>query len=166
MIVITCTLVHRFIFAAVAAFSFSLGPVLAAETGDIAVENAVIRATVPTASVAAGYMTIINTTDMDDSLLAIVAPGAERVEVHEMVMDGDVMKMRPVAGGLAIAAGETLELKPGGLHLMIMGLTAPLVAGESVVLRIIFETSGAIDVPFAIIDRTTAIPVRDKTMGN
>jgi copper(I)-binding protein len=166
MIVNIRTSFHRAILAAVAAFSVLLGPVIAAETGDIVVENAVIRAPVPTASVAAGYLTIINRADQDDRVMSIDTPSAERVEIHEMVMDGDVMKMRPVAGGLAIAAGEPLELKPGGLHLMIMGLTAPLVAGETVMVRLTFETSGAIDVPFAIIDRTTAIPVRNETMGN
>ncbi len=60
------------------------------------------------------------------------------------------MKMRPIPGGLAIPAGATVELKPGGFHLMFMGLKRPLVEDETVMVTLTFEKAGAVEVPFAI----------------
>ena len=63
---------------------------------------------------------------LDDRLIAAQAAIAQRVEIHSMEMDGGVMRMRAVDGGLAIAAGDSVTLAPGGLHIMLMGLTTDL----------------------------------------
>ncbi|MBC7768176.1 MAG: copper chaperone PCu(A)C [Phycisphaerales bacterium] len=99
--------------------------------------------------VAAGYMTIVNAAAIDDRLVAIATPRAQRAEAHEMSMDGDVMRMRAVEGGLAVGAGETATLAPGGMHVMFYGVTQPFMEGESIPVTLTFERAGeiAIEMP-------------------
>lgn len=105
----------------------------------VRVEGAWARATVPGQQVGGVYMTL---TAADDSqLLGGASPAARAVEVHEMVMDGDVMRMRPM-DALALPAGRAVELRPGGLHLMLIDLKAPLVAGASVPLTLRLRDAG------------------------
>lgn len=99
--------------------------------------------------VSAGYLTIRNDTDAADYLLSATSPRAERVEVHEMTMDGAVMQMRPV-DRLEIAAGESVQLAPGGAHLMFFGVTSPFAEGESISVQLVFETAGTIDVSLPV----------------
>ena len=101
--------------------------------------------------VAAGYLTIANGTGADDRLITASSPRAARVEIHEMTMDNDVMRMRAIEGGLPLPAGGIVELAPGGLHLMFMGVTEPFVEGETVAVTLNFESGGAIE---------TTLPVR------
>jgi hypothetical protein len=102
------------------------------------------------ASVAAGYMRITNGDSEPRQLLGGSTVAAERVEIHTMSMDGGVMRMRPLPDGLAIAAGETVELKPGGLHLMLVGLRRPLVQGENVPLTLTFDGGLAVEATLAV----------------
>jgi copper(I)-binding protein len=74
-------------------------------------------------------------------LVSATSPVAGVVEIHEMVMDGSVMKMRAVAG-LDLPAGKTVELKPGGFHVMLMDLKQELKVGESVPLTLVIESAG------------------------
>jgi copper(I)-binding protein len=99
--------------------------------------------------VAAGYLTISNRAAGDDHLLGATSPRAERVEIHEMVMDGAVMQMRPVAR-LKIPAGQDLQLEPGGMHLMFFGVAAPFDEGQEIPIRLNFETAGMIDVSLPV----------------
>lgn len=71
-------------------------------------------------------------------LVRVETPAADVAEIHEMKMDGDIMKMRAVPG-LDLPAGQAVELKPGGYHLMLMDLKAPLVKGSSVPLTLVFQ---------------------------
>ncbi|MEC7761703.1 MAG: copper chaperone PCu(A)C [Pseudomonadota bacterium] len=118
--------------------------------GDLTLEGAFSRATLPIAPVAGGFMTITNTGDTDDRLIGAASEVADRMEIHEMAMDGDVMRMRELADGLAIPAGETVELKPGGYHLMFMDLSEPLVEGETVEVTLTFENAGEVVFPLSI----------------
>jgi periplasmic copper chaperone A len=95
--------------------------------------------------VSAGYLTLYNGTDADDHLLRATSPRAERVEVHEMIMDGAVMQMRPVER-LTAPAGETVVLAPGGAHLMFYGVTTPFNEGETIPVQLTFENAGVVDV--------------------
>jgi copper(I)-binding protein len=79
---------------------------------------------------------------------------AREVQIHTMNMDGGVMRMRPVEGGLAIPAGGRVVLQPGGLHLMFMELSAPLVAGSTFPVTLRFANAGDIKVEFNIEART------------
>ncbi|MBY5973429.1 copper chaperone PCu(A)C [Ferrimonas balearica] len=118
--------------------------------GPLKLSGGFSRATLPNAPVGGGFLTITNTGDNDDRLVGAESPLAGHMEVHEMAMEGDVMRMRELADGLVIPAGETVELKPGGYHLMLMDLQAPLVEGETATITLIFENAGRVEVPLAI----------------
>lgn len=117
--------------------------------GDLTLTNAYTRATPPRAPVAGGFVTVANA-GADDRLVAAKSPIAARVEIHEMAMQDNVMQMRELPDGLPIAAGETVELKPGGLHLMFFDLTQPLTEGETIPVTLSFEKSGEIEIQLAV----------------
>ena len=102
------------------------------------------RATPPRASTAAIYMTLI--TPVGDRLTGASTPVAGKAEVHEMRMDGNIMRMRAVEGGLDLPAGKPVTLQPGGYHLMLEGLKAPLRTGESVPVHLTFQKAPPLDV--------------------
>jgi iron complex transport system substrate-binding protein len=138
--------------AAVAALlALALDGVAAAAERPIAVEAAWARPTVAGATVGAGYLVIRNHGPDADRLQGASSPRAVRVEMHESRVEGGMAQMRPVAS-LPIAAGASVRFEPGGLHLMLVGLQGPLVAGERVPLRLRFERAGVVD---------TALEVRD-----
>src|SRR5262249_6124230 len=103
------------------------------------------RATPPAAPSAGGYLTITNTGTEPDRLIAVSSPNAEKGELHQMSMDNDVMKMRPLTGGIEIPAGGKLMLAPGGLHLMFTTLKEPLVEGGKLPITLTFEKAGKVD---------------------
>jgi len=103
-----------------------------------------IRATVPGMKTSAAYLEITNNGALDDRLIAAQAAIAQRVEIHSMEMDGGVMRMRAVDGGLVIAAGDSVTLAPGGLHIMLMGLTTDLPAGSQHEITLVFEKAGQV----------------------
>ena len=109
-------------------------------SGELRIEQAWARTTPPGATTGAGYLTIVNEAAAD-RLVSASSPVADKVELHESAMDGMVMTMRPL-GPVAIKAGETLALAPGGKHLMFTGLKAPFLAGEKVPLTLTFEIAG------------------------
>ena len=121
-----------------------------AEIGDIAVTNAFIRATVPGAPVAGGYLVIQNNGSETDRLAGGSAKFAERLEFHTMSMEGGVMKMRRLDDGIEIPAGETIVLKPGGMHIMFMGPTGPLTPGDALTVTLMFEKAGAVDLSIPV----------------
>jgi copper(I)-binding protein len=118
--------------------------------GALMIDDPWTRATPPGAPVAGGYFTVTNTGTVADRLVGGTVPFAASVEIHEMRMDGDVMKMAEIPGGLEIKPGETVELKPGGLHVMFMRLTQPLKEGETVTGRLAFATAGEVEVTFNV----------------
>jgi len=87
---------------------------------------------------------------MTDRLLSGSTEAAKKVEIHEMAVIDGVMTMRPVQQGLAIGAGQAVRFAPGGLHLMLVGLTAPLKQGDLIQLSLKFENAGEIMVPFEV----------------
>ena len=101
------------------------------------------RATAPGARIAAGYMTIRNAGKTPDKLVSASSPAAEKVETHVTVKDGDIFRMREVKG-YDIPAGGSFELKPGGAHLMLVNVKAPLKEGEKVPLTLRFEHAGQV----------------------
>jgi periplasmic copper chaperone A len=108
------------------------------------------RATPPSAPAGGGFLKITNTGTTPDRLVSASSPGADIVQVHEMKMDGNVMRMREVEKGLEIPAGGSVTLAPGGYHLMMMGLKAPFKQGASVPVTLVFEKAGKIDVELAV----------------
>ncbi len=116
-----------------------------AQSTSIQIEQPFSRATPGGAKVGGGYLTIVNKGSAADKLVAASSPASERVEIHEMKMEGGVMKMQEVAGGLAVDAGKSVALAPGGYHLMLMGLKAPLKEGDKVPVTLTFEKAGKVD---------------------
>jgi len=141
-------LVAAFVAALVGACSPAPAP--KSGGGGIVVSDAWTMATPPGAAVAAGYMTINNQAAAVVRLVGGSSPAAQSVEVHNMTMDGGVMQMRPVEGGLEIPANGAVELKPGGLHLMLVGLQRPLAEGESVPVALTFDDGTRVDVVLAV----------------
>lgn len=129
--------------AALAA-SLVAGPARAddVKAGDLVISQAWSRATPKGAKVGGGYLTIENKGSSPDRLVGASADVAGKVEVHEMSMEHGVMKMRPLENGLTIAPGKTVKLGPGGYHLMMMDLKAPLKLGEKVPVTLDFEKAG------------------------
>lgn len=109
------------------------------------IDHPFARATPPAAMAAGAFLTIKNTGTQADRLIRATSPVAGVVELHEMAMDGNVMRMRPIAG-IEVPAGAQVALKPGGYHVMLMELKGPLVEGKQVPLTLVFEKSGTIEV--------------------
>jgi copper(I)-binding protein len=118
--------------------------------GNIEVSGAFSRATLPGAPVAGGFLTLNNKGATDDLLVSASAPIAAETQLHEMAMEGDVMKMRQLAGGIPVPAGESVMLKPGGLHIMFMGLNTSLAEGDVVPVTLTFEQAGTVTVDMAV----------------
>jgi copper(I)-binding protein len=120
------------------------------KAGDLTLKHPWTRATPKGAKMGGGFVVIVNAGQGADRLIGGSLELAGRTEVHEMKMDGDVMKMRKLDGGLDIPAGATVELKPGSFHLMFLDLTAPLEAGTKVKGTLVFEKAGTVPVEFAV----------------
>lgn len=100
----------------------------------------------PMGGTSAVYMTIANAGGAADRLVAASTDAAATVELHESKLVDNVMQMAPVPGGIEVPAGGTAELKPGGLHIMLIGLTRDLNAGDTLRLTLTFERAGTITV--------------------
>jgi len=118
--------------------------------GSLDISGPYSRATPQGASNAAGYLTIKNSGTTADRLIGGSSDAAAKFEVHEMSMDNGIMKMRPIPGGLEIKPGQTVELKPQGLHVMFVGLKKPLKQGDHVKVTLEFEKAGKVDVDFDV----------------
>jgi len=103
----------------------------------VSVADGWVRATVPGQKATGAFMKI--TAKDSAKLVSAASPSAGVVEIHEMKMEKDVMKMAPLANGLDLPAGKTVELKPGGYHVMLMDLKAPLAADSTVPVTLTFK---------------------------
>ncbi|SDB28263.1 copper chaperone PCu(A)C [Bauldia litoralis] len=135
------------ILAAVAVSVSLVAPAAAHEVtlGSLTLTELWSRATPPNAPTAGGYLTITNTGDTADRLVAVSTAQAGKSEIHEMTVSDGVMTMRPLAEGVEVPANGTLVLAPGGFHLMFMKLQAPFVEGEEVPVTLTFEQAGSVD---------------------
>jgi copper(I)-binding protein len=139
------TLIHRILFAtAVAAVTL---PVCAQQA--LKVEAAWARPTVQGQSGGGGFLTIVGG-DRSDRLVGARADIAKDVQLHTMTMDGNVMHMREVPA-IDVPAGRTVELRPGGYHVMFMGLKQPLKVGEHFPLTLRFEKAGDVKVEMQVL---------------
>ena len=110
--------------------------VSAPATAQIAVKEAWVRATVPQQKATGAFMQI--TAPADSKLVEVKSPVAGMVEIHEMKMENNVMKMRAVTG-VDLPAGKAVDLKPGGYHVMLMDLKGQVKEGDTVPLTLVFE---------------------------
>jgi copper(I)-binding protein len=135
------------------------------KVGALEIDHPWSRAVPKGATVAAGYLTIKNTGTEPDRLVSGSTPVAGKFEIHEMTMDKGVMRMRPVPAGIVIKPGETVELKPQSMHIMMMGLKQPIEKGKSFKGSLVFEKAGAIEVDFAV-EGVGATPTAAHDMHN
>lgn len=127
----------------------------AAPAAPIVISEAWAAPTPAGISVGSAYAIITNTQDVADTLVSVETARAERTEVHEMAMEGAVMRMRRVET-LSIPAGGGVTLAPGGLHLMLYDLPTPLIAGETIVVRFRFAEAGMIEAELPVEARPRA----------
>lgn len=123
--------------------------------GQLKIENPYARATAPGQKAAGGFMKIENK-GTADQLIAASSPVAGEMQLHTMAMDGNVMKMREVKA-IDVPANGSVDLKPGGLHLMFMDIKTPLKAGEAVPVKLKFQKAGEVEIK---------VPVRDMSSGS
>lgn len=125
-------------------------------SGPIAVSDAWARGTTASAKAGGAFLTIANTGAAPDRLLSAVAEVAERAEIHATVESEGVMRMREVDGGVPLPPGQAVEFRPGGYHVMLMGLKRPLIPGEPFPLTLTFEKAGSVQVEIEIKPATYA----------
>lgn len=118
--------------------------------GDIVVGHPWTRATPAGTEVGVGYLKITNNGKEPDVLTAVTFEGAASVEIHEMKVEGDKATMRQLRDGLEVKPGETVELKPQGIHLMLIGLKKPIAEGPNINGSVTFKHAGTIDLAFKV----------------
>jgi len=129
------------------------GPALAHDymQGDIQIMKPWSRPLPAVSTNGAAYMTLMNKGSAPDKLLSASTPAAKKAEIHTHIMEGGMMKMRQVEA-VEILPGEAAVFEPGGLHVMMMGLTEPLVEGKSFPLTLEFERAGTVEVKVMIFE--------------
>jgi periplasmic copper chaperone A len=143
----------RIALVALGIFAICTGQTAQAEdalVGGLKISAPWVRATPSGASVGGGYMTITNTGTTSDRLLGGSSDLSARFEIHTMSMDNGVMKMRPVASGVEIKPGQTVQFNPGGYHVMFVGLKKPFEQGQQVPAFLQFEKAGKVAVNFTV----------------
>jgi periplasmic copper chaperone A len=120
------------------------------KVGQLTIDHPYTRSTAPGQKVAGGFMKIENK-GTADQLISASSPVAGEMQLHTMAMDGNVMKMREVKS-IDVPANGSVELKPGGLHLMFIDLKSPLKASESVPVKLKFQKAGEVEVKMPVKD--------------
>jgi periplasmic copper chaperone A len=134
--------------AAIATLALATAPAHAADydVGSIHISQPWARATPKGASSGADYMTITNSGSDVDRVNCVSSDASAQCQMHTMTMEDGVMKMRPVEGGLEIKPGETVTLKPGGYHVMLLNLSHPLEQGNTLKVTLKFDKAGTVDI--------------------
>jgi copper(I)-binding protein len=129
---------------------FQAGVATAADVqvGSLVIEAPWSRATPGGAKVGAGYLAVVNTGDNADRLVSASSDIAERVEIHTMTMENGVMRMRRLKDGLVLHPQEVTELKPGGHHIMFIGLKRPIKKDDELAVELVFEKAGKVQLKF------------------
>ncbi|MFT3987667.1 copper chaperone PCu(A)C [Aestuariivirga sp.] len=118
--------------------------------GEIVIEHPWAREAPMAAGVMAGFMKIKNEGKTDDRLIKATLELAPKVQLHDMKMEGDVMKMFELPGGIAIPAGKTVELKPKSLHVMFMDMTEHPKQGAEIKGTLVFEKAGTVSIDYEV----------------
>lgn len=131
---------------------FSASPAAAADydVGSMHISQPWARATPKGADDGAGYMTIANKGTTPDRVSCVSDDASAQCVIHSMTVEGGIMRMRPVKGGLEIKPGQTVTLNPGSYHIMFVDLKHPLVQGQTVKATLKFDQAGTVDVEYPI----------------
>ncbi len=139
---IVCTLLFAGIILPAGAQQYKLG--------DIEILNPWTRETPRGIRVGSGYLYIINHSNTPDRLVSISTNGVKTTEIHSMAVVNDIMKMEKMHNGIEIPGNGEITLKPGGDHIMFMGLSQPFKLGDKISAKLTFEKAGTIDVDFSV----------------
>ncbi|MBY5519208.1 copper chaperone PCu(A)C [Rhizobium leguminosarum] len=121
------------------------------KAGDLEISGGFAKAMLPGQPVGGGFFTVKNNGQADDRLVSVSSPAAGEVQIHEMVTKDNVMRMRQLKDGIAIAAGETVKLEPGNLHLMFQKVKSPFKQGDTVPVTLTFEKAGKVDLVLQVL---------------
>jgi len=141
---------HTLAVAGALALAASTARAHAYKLGDLEIDHPWSRATPAAAPVGAGYLSVTNKGTTADRLVSAGSDVSAKVELHEMAVIDGVMRMRALDKGIEIPAGGKLEFKPGGYHIMFIGLKAPLKVGDRVPVTLRFQNAGTIDLEFQV----------------
>lgn len=133
---------------------------MAVKAGALEITQAWTRATLPGQPAGGGFLTIENKGNEADRLVSASSPLTPMTQVHEMKMEGEVMKMAELKDGLEIPAGGKVELKPGSYHIMFMGLKDQVKEGDVVKVKLVFERAGEVEIDLP------AMPADTKAVGH
>jgi len=141
--------------ATCAALCLSSGLYAGTAAEDVQAEGAYARAVPPGQPNSAAFVSLTNKSDADHALVAAESSASKVVELHTHLLEEGMMKMRPVAK-IDLPAGETVELQPGGLHLMLIDLARQLSPGEEVSITLVFEDGSrtSLKVPVKTVQQT------------
>jgi copper(I)-binding protein len=137
------------VFVGIAVFFSAQVLAQVSKVESVTVSGAYTRATAPGQQVAGGFMKIDNKGNVADQLVSASSPAAGEVQLHEMSMEGNVMKMRQVKD-ISVPANGFVELKPGGYHLMFLNLKGPFAAGQTVPVKLKFAKAGEVEVKMPV----------------
>lgn len=121
------------------------------KAGDLEISGGFAKAMLPGQPVGGGFFTVKNNGQADDRLVSVSSPSSGEVQIHEMVTKDNVMRMRQLKDGIAIAAGETVKLEPGNLHLMFQKVKTPFKQGDTVPVTLTFEKAGKVDLVLQVL---------------
>ena len=134
------------LFALMLAASLRFAEAAEVKHGAITLADAWARATTASAQTGGAYVRIVNSGQAPDKLLSARSEIAAQTQLHETIEANGVMKMRELAEGVALPAGGSVEFRPGGYHVMLIGLVRPLVSGEAFPLTLTFERAGPVQI--------------------
>lgn len=143
---------HRTLLVALAAATLTAcspgEKATSADASAVQVSDALCRPTPVGRKTTGCYLTL--TAGADDRLLTVASPVAGRAQIHESRMESNMMMMHEMEGGLPLPAGQAVELKPGGNHIMLLGVAEPLKAGDTVPLTLTFASAAPVEVTAAV----------------
>ncbi|MBB5073799.1 hypothetical protein HNQ69_000925 [Bartonella callosciuri] len=120
------------------------------KVGDIEILNPWTRATPKGIKVGNGYLYIINHSNTPDRLISVSTEGVQTTEIHSMAVVNDIMKMEHMHNGIEIPGNGEITLKPGGNHIMFIGLSQPFEPGDKISAKLMFEKAGTIKIDFSV----------------
>lgn len=145
--------------ALVVAIALASSPALARDYAlkELRIVEPYARATAPGARTGGAYFKIENRGAANDALVGVASPVAETAELHVMRIDGKLAQMRPISR-IGLPGGAIVTLAPNGYHVMLIGLKRPLVAGDTLPLKLTFEKAGSVEIEASIIPLTATAP--------
>lgn len=147
------------LFLAGCALPVAMPQATPALTGDVIRVEGMMARPAPGDGNGAAYFTILNPTEAADQLVSVQSSVARVTELHETTEENGVMRMIPQPDGFEIPARSIVELKPGGKHVMLLELSAPLAVGDEISLTLTFEQAGTMEIAVPVMEMGSSMPM-------